>query len=340
MSSTKSRLGQVLKRVVQSPWLRVAISAAILGWLFYRMDWQRLVETWRNMRWEWWPGAIGVGIAAQFLAGLRWHTLAKPLGFSDSALRCTGLEFVGLFINLFMPSTLGGDVARAWYLDGGRGFRARAMISVFVEQSSGMAVLFAMALASSLIGYSTFPNWMLPLVLLVCGGFLIGMLSLLAMSKWLSRRLRTARSLWLQGVQHYAETLAEAVAIYWRHRLAFLASLGLAVGMYLLMFSSMWMLSRGLGLSVSLSYYTAIIPLMTLLMWAPISINGIGVREVSLSVFLAPLGVPAAAAVSLGLLSFFNLALISSIGGVIYSLGVYPKLDNEKETEPELSAVV
>ena len=340
MSSTEPGRGRILKRVVQSIWLRVAISAAILGWLCYRMDWPKLAEVWREMRWEWWLGAIGVAVAAQFVSGFRWWILIRPLGFNDSALRCIGLEFVGLFVNLFMPSTVGGDVARAWYLDGGRGFRARAMISVFVEQSSGMSVLFAMALVASLIGRSSFPNWMLPLVLVVCGGFLVWMLMLLAVSSWLSRRLRSAQSTWLQGVQHYAKTLAEAVAIYWRHRLVFLASIALAVGMYLLMFLSMWMLSRGLGQSVSLGYFTAIIPLMTALMWAPISVNGVGVREASLSLFLGPLGVSAEGAISLGFLAFLNLALISFIGGVIYAFGVYPKLQPEKHVEREEVAAV
>lgn len=340
MSLIKSRRGQTLKCIVQSPWLRVAISAAILGWLFSRMDWPQLIETWRDLRWEWWLGAVAISIVSQFVVGLRWRILTRPLGFTDSAMRCIGLEFVGMFVNLFMPSTIGGDVARAWYLDGGRGMRARAMISVFVEQSSGMAVLFAMALAGSLFGYSLFPSWLLPVVLIVSGGFLVGLLVLIAASRWLSRRLRFAGASWLQGVQHYAETLAEAVAIYWRHRLPFLASIGLAVAMYLLMFSTMWMLSHGLGHPVPLVYLCAIIPIITLLMWVPLSMAGVGVREASLSFFLAPLGVPAAAAVSLGLLSFFNLALISLIGGVIYSFGVYPKLESEQPAEPVEAAAV
>ncbi len=271
--------------------------------------------------------------------GAAAHILVRPLGFHDSTLRCIGLEFVGLFINLFMPSTLGGDLARALFLDSGRGMRACAMISVFVEQSGGMAVLFAMALVGSIVDSSMFPPWLLPIVLVVSGGFLVGMLLLLLMSRWLSRRLRSAKSKWLQGVQHYAETLASAVAIYWRHRLAFLTSVALAFAMYLLMFSSMWMLSRGLGHPVPLVYFCAIIPIMTLLTWAPISINGIGVREASLSLFLAPLGVPPAASVSLGLLSFVNLVVIGLIGGIVFSFGVYPKLEPDKQVETELTAV-
>jgi uncharacterized protein (TIRG00374 family) len=328
MSSTEP--GRIVKRVICSPWLRVAFSAAILGWLCYRMNWTELAVTWRELRWEWWLASLALGAGVQFIVGFRWRTLARPLGFPDPVLRFVGLQFVGLYINLFMPSTLGGDVARAWYLDGGRGLRARAMISVFVEQSSGMAVLFAMALVSCLINRSALPDWLLPVVLTVCGGYLIVMLSLIASSRWLSARLRSTRSRWRQVVHHYFETFAEAATIYWRHRGAFLLSIGLAIGMYIVMNISYWMLSRGLGLSVSLGYFVTIIPLLTALMFVPISISGIGVREASLSLFLAPLGVLEPAAVSLGLMSFFNLVLVSSIGGIVYSLGVYPKLEAEK----------
>src|SRR5262245_24236775 len=285
MSLTEHGFVRILKRIATSPWLRVAISAAILGWLCYRMNWNDLAATWRKLRWEWWLAALAVGMGTQFVVGFRWRTLARALGFRDSVLRFIGLQFVGLYVNLFMPSTLGGDVARAWYLDGGRGRRARAMISVFVEQSSGMAVLFGLALVSCLLSPAEMPDWMLPVVLVVCGGFLAVMLLLIVTSRWLTRRLRSARWHWVQMLHHYAETFAEAVAIYWRHWSAFLFSIALAVAMYFLMFVSYWMLSRGLGMSVPLSYFTMIIPLLTALMWVPISMSGIGVREASLYLF-------------------------------------------------------
>ena len=110
--------------------------------------------------------------------------------------------------------------------------------------------------------------------------------------------------------------------------------------MYLLMFSSMWMLSRGLGHPVPLVYFLAIIPDHDSIdVGADTSINGIGVREASLSLFLAPLGVPPAVSVSLGLLSFVNLVVIGLIGGIVFSFGVYPKLELDKQVETELTAV-
>jgi glycosyltransferase 2 family protein len=340
MSSTERGFGRTVKHVIRSPWLRVAISAAILAWLCFRVNWGDLLATWRELRWEWWLASLLLSTGTQFLVGFRWRTLARPLGFNDPVLRFVGLQFVGLYFNLFMPSTLGGDVARAWILDGGRGRRARAMISVFVEQSGGMAVLFAMALVSALLSPSDLPEWMLPLVLVVCGGFLAVMLTLTLCARWLKNRLRNTEWRGLQAVQHYAETLADAMAIYWRHRLAFVLSLLLAASMYFLMFVSYWLLSRGLGMTVSLSYFVTIIPLLTAMMWVPISISGIGVREMSLFLFLEPLGVTVSQAGSLGVLSFFNLVLISLIGGLVYSVGLYPKLKPEVAELERISAAV
>jgi hypothetical protein len=45
--------------------------------------------------------------------------------------------------------------------------------------------------------------------------------------------------------------------------------------------------------------------------------------------------------VSLGLLCFFNLALISSIGGIFYTVGRFPKLEFKKSSSapPEAESV-
>src|SRR5689334_11242238 len=103
MSSTERGLGRTMKRFVQSPWPRVAISAAILAWLCYRINWTELAATWHELRWQWWLASLLLSTGTQFVVGFRWRTLARPLGFRDSIWRFVALQFVGLYINLFMP---------------------------------------------------------------------------------------------------------------------------------------------------------------------------------------------------------------------------------------------
>ena len=117
--------------------LRWAVSLGALTWLATRVDWPHLAATVQGVEWGWWLAAFAVFLATQLTSGLRWQWLARPLGFTQSLGRFTQLYFVGMFFNLFLPTSVGGDVVRAWYLDGGSGRRLGAFLSVFVDRLSG-----------------------------------------------------------------------------------------------------------------------------------------------------------------------------------------------------------
>ena len=66
------------------------------------------------------------------------------------------LYFVGLFINNFFPSTIGGDVFRGYEVGRDVGDRALAMASVFMERFTGMTALTAIALVAFVSNLSSF----------------------------------------------------------------------------------------------------------------------------------------------------------------------------------------
>jgi uncharacterized membrane protein YbhN (UPF0104 family) len=74
--------------------------------------------------------------------------------------------------------------------------------------------------------------------------------------------------------------------------------------------------------------------MVSLLTLLPISVNGIGLREVGTVVFLAPLGVDEDSAKTLAFLWFAASVAVSLLGGLVYLFGAYPKaqptnLDNQ-----------
>jgi hypothetical protein len=68
-----------------------------------------------------------------------------------------------------------------------------------------------------------------------------------------------------------------------------------------------------------------LVPMVSLLTLLPISLNGWGVREWGMLVFLAPLGVDEATALTLSVLwTAVNIA-VSLLGGVVYLCGTLPR---------------
>jgi hypothetical protein len=80
-----------------------------------------------------------------------------------------------------------------------------------------------------------------------------------------------------------------------------------------------------MGLTVPLVYYALAVPLVTLLTLVPISLNGMGLRELGMILVLAPLGVGAPQAATLSVLQFAVYSLSGLVGGAFYLWGRYPR---------------
>src|SRR5581483_7781695 len=84
-----------------------------------------------------------------------------------------------------------------------------------------------------------------------------------------------------------------------------------------------WLVGRALETDVPASYYGICVHMITLLTLVPVSLNGMGVREGGMVLFLAPLGIGQATAVSLAFLWFCVFTVASLCGGAVYLLGSF-----------------
>ena len=103
--------------------LKLLVSVALLAWLVHSADWSKIGHTFSQLRPGLWLAAVVLYIATQFVSAVRWRLLAGPLGFHKSMKEYTAFYFIGMYFNLFLPTSVGGDVVRAWYLDAGSGRR-------------------------------------------------------------------------------------------------------------------------------------------------------------------------------------------------------------------------
>jgi uncharacterized membrane protein YbhN (UPF0104 family) len=291
--------------------IRLAGSVVLLGLLAWRMDWRQLVGAFAGLNPWYWLLAVLAYLLAQMVSGVRWQMLAGPLGFT-APWRCyLGLYFLGMFFNLLLPTSVGGDVIRGLYLAGhqkGGPGRVAAMLTVFADRASGLAVLVVLACVAGLLAPVALPGWMIA-VLVVLGIGIVAGLAVLPVLPLLGR---------LPVIGYRLRQVVEAGRVYLRLPGLLLWTTLLSVVVQVLSVAIVWLLSEGLGLGVSFCYMACVVPLVTLLTLLPVSISGVGLREVGMVVLLAPVAVPEAAAVTLSL-SSFTVGAALSLGG----LGLY-----------------
>ncbi|MCE9631582.1 MAG: flippase-like domain-containing protein [Planctomycetia bacterium] len=311
------------KRFALPPWLtmvlRLAATATLMAYALSGIDWHDKdvdgrvkAGMWTVMAkadWSWWTLGLVTGLLVQVVAGIRWAELARPLGF-DFPRRFFVLQFFeGMFFNLCLPSSIGGDVVKAYRIGETTPRRLLAGCSVVADRLTGLsalAVLGGAALAARKYALG------LPATLVVATALLaLALAVFLVVVSFLDRLIAAfpaphpARGFLAQLLPYQQRPSLIAKAVAW----SFVVQMGGAVAVA---FSG-----RALGVDQPLSLWFSVVPLVALAMVLPISIGGFGVRENAMSYLLAEQGVPGAQGVAIALLWGLSTVLTGMVGGVL-----------------------
>jgi uncharacterized membrane protein YbhN (UPF0104 family) len=300
-------------------WLRLLGSGVLVAVLAWRIDWAAAAAAVARANLQWWLAGVAVYLAAQAVSVVRWRLLARLQGFGGPFRRYAAYYFIGMFFNLFLPTSVGGDVMRGWYLSACEGAalpeerrRTAAFLSVLADRVNGLVALIALAGAAALFCPAVLPAWIAWTVAALVAGAILG----LASSPWLAR---------LAAMHPHLRLVAAAVAVYWRRPWTLAAATTLSVVVQALNAVVMWMMGEALGLPVPPAFYGVLAPLTALLTLLPISLNGVGLREAAAVLLLAALGVGAAEAVTFAMLVFAATTAASLGGAACLFFGRFPR---------------
>ncbi len=254
---------------------RLGVTMALVAWVGLRTDWAEVGAAFAGMHIEFWLAAVGMLLTTQILSAWRWQALARPFGFECTVKKLTSYYLIGMYFNLVLPTTVGGDVVRAWYLDGGSGRRLPAFVSVFVDRFSGLIVLLGLACVGLALSPLALPRWI--------DWFVWGTAGCAVCAMALAPMVARTGARWAQPLQKVRVAL-DALRAPRLFVGSTLLSLGVQTGNVMLV----WLIGLSIGADVPLGYYFIMVPMVSLLTMLPVSINGIGVREYTTALFLAP----------------------------------------------------
>ncbi|MBW6469371.1 MAG: flippase-like domain-containing protein, partial [Coriobacteriia bacterium] len=94
--------------------IRAAVSIVALALVFSRVPPADVLAAILSLDPAWFLAAFGAVYAAIVLSAYKWLLLLRARGYSVGIVRLTRHYLVGLFFNNFLPTSVGGDVVRAW----------------------------------------------------------------------------------------------------------------------------------------------------------------------------------------------------------------------------------
>jgi len=297
--------------------VKVCISIAIMYFLLRSIDLATLWQTFASVN----PLAV-VFVAVLFLctqsiSTFRWSVILKK-DVDISYFKLLSIYFVGMFFNNFLPTMVGGDLVKGYYLYKYSNKGDVALASIFMDRYSGFAALMCITALALIPGYALIKGTALPgFFVLLIGGF-----AAMSLVIWVgplhSWAMRLMDKIHFYGINKKIDTFYRVLMGYKSHAdiLAkiFACSVvvqgGVIIGYYVL--------GSGLGMDIPLGYYFLFIPLTTVISMLPISLSGLGIREGAFIFLFTMVGATKEQAITLSLLWFATCAFVSIIGGVEY----------------------
>lgn len=253
--------------------LRLLMGVVLLAYLVNRGDGATFARALTRVPF-WVLGAAALWyLAGQVLSAWKWQLLLGAGGAKVTLWRCCALYWLGMFSNLWLPSSIGGDAVRIWRLRQAGIGGGLATASVLVERLTGFAALLTLGACGLLFAnagakVSTLITASLIAIIAIPAGFLV----LRGAARARLEKLKFGRKLL---------SVADAIATYARPggRSALAAALIISLAFQASQIALGIGLGRAVGLELPPATFVWLVPLLALASLVPVGIGGLGVRE-------------------------------------------------------------
>lgn len=301
--------------------LQIAVTVGLLWWVFHDPEKRaQMAEALRQAKWGWlWIG-VGVFFVCTILATVRWKVLLNVQGIDMGWLRTWQLFMIGMFFNLFMLGSTGGDVVKMFLtMREARNNKAAALLSVFMDRVIGMMALILISLGFLYFRYHELSDsptnsallktllWLLAASVVVTAGMFVG--SAFGWVHYLPQ--------WtpLRGRIVEVSAACHMYAKGWRQTIwAFLVSFPL----FAMFFITFYCAARAFTDQLGLVDIFSVLPIVAVITAIPISVSGIGLRESLFVSLLAPFDVVPAIATLISVTGFLINTVGSLAGGLVF----------------------
>ena len=275
--------------------------------------------------------ALGFFVFAIFIASIRLRLIIEAQEIPITYRESVSLTFIGYFFNNFLPTSIGGDFVKGYYLSHKNNNKIGSYASVFVDRVIGLITMIFMALiALFFVKEGVVDNTIKYIVYFITLG------SILAIVFMTNSGLAKKFSFLLFMVRPIEEKLKKLYDVMHKYRykkLLMVKTFAISFASQVLFFSSLGFAALSIGARIPVKDLFIKMPIIGMMSLLP-SINGLGLREGSTVALFGPLiGVDRAFAVSI--LWLLILLCVSFIGGLIYAISPQFKI-KMKELKEEI----
>ncbi len=293
----------------------------LVGLLLWRIDLNLLVQNWLKLSWWCLLSVVGIRLGTYLVKAYKWHLLIPQVPYP----RLCRIHLMSAYYAMLLPSQLSADAMRAYLL--GRESEDTGLIvtSVLADKVTSLVGLFFLGCIGTVFGEYQLPvQWKLVMFF----AFAVGIAAVFAtragfVHASLVKTLAWAEARW-SGFAPVFRALSKAV-LDWHgfseRKAAMFGCMGLGVLHQLMAAVSLFVLGRSLGLPVSLLSWCWISCVLSAVLFLPVTIGGIGLRDGTLVGLLGWMGFGPEKALAMSLALLSAAALMAMLGALLVACG-------------------
>jgi uncharacterized membrane protein YbhN (UPF0104 family) len=271
--------------------LKLILTGLALFLVFRKIDTTQLWSLTQSIQWVWLTPAVLLFMLSKVLTALRLNLFFRNIGLSISEKLNFELYLVGMFYNLFLPGGIGGDGYKVYLLHKHYKTSVKSLLqSALLDRLGGLVaivfLLLVLVLAVEMeIPYKLDFDW-----------------------KWLVwiGLILTFPVLWILQKIFFPSFLR-----------SFWPANGYSILGQLAQLASAWFILISLGITEQILAYQLVFLLSSIVAVLPLTIGGVGARELVFVYSHTLVGIDEAAAVAFSLIFFLISALVSLVGSLI-----------------------
>lgn len=255
-------------------------------------------------------------ISQMFISNFKWLIILREYKITVPFKTLCDMYLVGMFFSIFLPGSYGGDLIRARQISRYTDRTVEGVMSIVLERVTGLIGLLAVLLLSLLfVDQSVIPQrvklWGIGLIIILfCGGVLL-------MSRGLVRKFSFLVSLAGERFEAKAKEVYETIYKLKDKKIA-VQIISLSILFQFMTIVVNYIIAMSLNITVPFTYMMFAVPIISFLTIMPVSLSGIGVRDISYIGLLGAIGVDKESAFSIGLVAFLMIVTVSLYGGIVF----------------------
>jgi uncharacterized protein (TIRG00374 family) len=253
----------------------------------------------------------------QLLSAYRWQLLLRAKDVHVGLVQLFSFYMIGMFVNNFLPGSIGGDVVKSYHLFRRTRELEIAAVSVFLERFTGLIGLTLIALIALAIGHREVNSPLVWGAVLSATAALIGITvviwqlpNVLRRVPFLSRRIP-------RPITRLATGIYAALASYRHHTSTILAAIVISTLLQFMFAAYYACAAAAMGFHIELMYFVLFLPAITLIGLIPLSIGGLGLRDAAMVVLFGAAGISQADILSVSLSVHIINTILSFWGGFL-----------------------